>query len=71
MADLGTLVIAFFGYGFTLLIGLGSLIAMVDSLAARRRRQKAKCNEERETFIFGTILTIILAAVTRWRVGGA
>lgn len=71
MASIGTIIIAWFGYGFSLLSGLGAGAALFDAARARKDGDDAKAKEERETFVGCVVVTIISAAVTRWLVGGA
>lgn len=71
MPSIGTVVIALFGYGFTLIVGMGSLVALRDFYRARKLRLYAHSNDELGTFLLGVVLTIGAATLTRWLVGGA
>lgn len=69
--DFGTFIIGFFGYGFTLLVGGGSLIAFKDFFRAHRAGNEALATEEFKLFVLGGAIAIVSAALTRWLVGGS
>jgi hypothetical protein len=67
MASIGTYIIAVFGYGTALLIGIGASISFWKLLRASNRED---AREEFLAFIVGVAFAMFLAAVTRGLMGG-